>query len=206
MQTRLQELENVGCVHVEDPIVDANGRHWRVQFRSDIMPVSHLSTSMVKTTSHVSDQEPKNAFGAAVETATYIGATNHIGYTCPASSHGSKGIATLTYPWTSTHTGPWPLLVVQAQGTDASRVYTQRNESPGQSGGVCKGNNGCSYTASSLQSNAYYVFRVRAHNKDGWSEYSGSSDPVITVDTNTVDRGGTRPSRFATGMETHVSL
>jgi len=187
MQERLQALENVGCIHVEAPFVGADGyRNWKVQFRSDITPATnHAHGSKVKTTIHNTDREPVATFGNPAEKPTYIGATNHNGYSCPASSHGSSSIATLSYPWTLTHSGPWPLLTVQSQGTDASKVYVVRNQQPGAIGGgsLCHGNSGCMYTASNLEKNKYYVFRVRSHNPIGWSRWSGNSDPILTLGT-----------------------
>lgn len=213
----------MGCVHVEDPFVDTKGyRNWKVQFRSDVLPATHSSGNQVKSTSHNNDREPVATFGNPAETPTYIGATNHNGYVCPASSHGSSTIATLSYPWTQTHSGPWPLLSVQAQGTDASKVYIVRAQQPGaiSGGSLCHGNGGCKYTASNLEKNKYYLFRVRSHNPVGWSEWSGMSNPVLTMSTGgdssynyakhtspVVMHGGIRPSRTGTFVQdSHVSL
>jgi len=222
MQEKLQALENVGCVHVEEPFVDAAGyRHWKVQFRSDITPATHMSGNLVKTTAHNNDREPVATFGNPAETPTYIGATNHIGYTCPASSHGSSTISTLSYPWTQSHSGPWPQLIVKQQGTPSGQVYTVKDQEPGLVGGgrLCSGNDGCLYAAQGLEKNKYYLFRVRSHNRYGWSKWSGTSNPVLTVTTGgdssytfdghtgpVVMRGGIRTTRFASGMDTHVSL
>jgi len=222
MQQRLQALENVGCVHVEKPYVDAAGdRHWKIQFRSDITPVSHLNANFVKTTTHATDLQPISSFGAPAETKTFIGATNHNGYQCPASSHGSSTVATLTYPWTATHTGSWPMLIVKQQGAIAAhtqKVYAHRDERPGAHGRLCKGSSydsDCTYTAAGLQANKYYLFRTRAHNKYGWSAWSGLSDPVLTVEPNgessthwgaVTMQGGIKTSRFPSAMDTHVSL
>jgi hypothetical protein len=181
VQEALQQLENVGCVHVRrEPTGLCTGCYkWDVEFR------------------------PK-------------GNSNlRIGNPCPASSHGSKTIPTHSYLWTKAHPGGnIPLLVNRGDHIPNCRLVVAEQQHASPSGGassLCHGNSGCTVDAKNLVPFRYYQFRVRSHNKFGWSDWSGESDPVITkamagTGSHGLTHGGFTNSRFATGMRTHTHL
>jgi len=176
MQAALQQLENVGCVHVRRfPTGLCTGcNKWEVEFKPK------ANTNL------------------------------RIGNPCAASSHGSLSLPTHSYLWTKAHPGGnIPLLVNRGDHIPNCRMVVaevQHSSPSGAANSLCHGNSGCTVEATHLVPFRYYQFRVRSHNKFGWGEYSGESDPVLTKAMSGQTNGGFSGSRFASGDQTHVFL
>lgn len=184
MQEALQQLENVGCVHVKrEPGADwcTGCYRWEVEFRPKSDPSLTIGNPC-PASSHSSK---------AIPTRSFLWTKAHPGGNIPLLVNRGSHISNCR--------------VVVAEKQHASAA--------GRTSSLCHGNSGCSVQANNLEKFRYYQFRVRSHNAFGWSPWSGESDPVLTKGYSArydahggLTHGGFDSSRWKSGDATHVFL